>query len=833
MRLPRKSFSLPDSKVQPPKKRGYKTEHIKLALTIDFDRKRLVGVATLMVTPSQKETQKIEFDADAMDIERVALDGKDVPFDYDNETLSVLVAGVGLDVHHVEVHYSTTSTSRGVHFVGPDEQYPDKPVQVWTHSETQDARYWYPCNDEPDDRATSEMVMTVPEGFQCISNGKLLSRVVKGKEAIYHWSEATAHSTYLNSFAIGAFEEIREEADGVPLLYYFDKSNRKDAIRFFGETPDMLKVYNKMIGVPYPFEQYAQVCVRDFTFGGMEHVAATTMTDLRFPDERSEEDYSSSYSRPDRTPLDLVGHELVHQWYGDLVTMTDWPHAWLNEGFATYFQALYVETVKGVDEFRQNMAYKAAAHLDEDEKRYRRPIVEKSFVYPDDLFDSVLYEKASWMLHQLRFIVGDGTFLSGMTAYLKEFAGRNADTDDLRKVLEEVSGRSLGQEFDQFFYKPGYPEFEVEYSWDVANSTAELLIRQVQDTADGTPIFDLPCDVVFYSSRGRNKTRLRLAKEEEKFSFRLDERPTIVEFDPEEWLLKTVRFKKSYDVLVNQLESSLDATSRVRAAQDLAQFRTDKTVDVLGKVLLSDQFWSVRAEAARSMGKIGTPAALKILLFAVGTRHRKVRRAVVEGLGNFKDEDSVAAIRNVLMEDISPNIQAEAALSLSKTSKKDVLDDLIQAMKIPSPNWTLTEACLEAMGRIKDSDAKKVLDEHLRYGIPTRARIGALKGLKVRGFLDETEVAVLREILTSDGEFMVRLQVISLISDLVDGRFLGALERASEEDLDKRVRRRSLEVINELTRTQAAASITSKLRVELEELLAENERLRRQLDPGR
>ena len=169
----------------------------------------------------------------------------------------------------------------------------------------------------------------------------------------------------------------------------------------------MLRVYNKMLGVPYPYEEYAQVTVRDFTAGGMEHISATTMTDTRFPDERSEEDYTSTYSRPDRTVRDLVAHELVHQWFGDLVTTIDWPHAWLNEGFATYYAALYVEVAKGVNEFRQDLAYKAAAHIDEDENRYRRAIVERSYVNPEDLFDTVLYEKAGWMLHQLRFILGD------------------------------------------------------------------------------------------------------------------------------------------------------------------------------------------------------------------------------------------------------------------------------------------------------------------------------------------------------------------------------------------------------------------------------------------
>jgi hypothetical protein len=153
-------------------------------------------------------------------------------------------------------------------------------------------------------------------------------------------------------------------------------------------------------------------------------------------------------------------------------------------------------------------------------------------------------------------------------------------------------------------------------------------------------------------------------------------------------------------------------------------------------------------------------------------------------------------------------------------------------MNIPSPNSILTEACREATGRIKDNEAKKVLDDHLPYGNPTRVRIGALKGLEERGYLDEGEVAALREILTSDGEFAVKLQIVSLVSHLVDGRFLEALQRAAEEDPDKRVRRRSLEAIHELTGTAGVANSISQLKLELEELAGENERLRAQITSG-
>ena len=138
-------------------------------------------------------------------------------------------------------------------------------------------------------------------------------------------------------------------------------------MRYFGLTPDMMRTFVEITGVEYPFEKYAQVAVHDFIYGGMENISATTLVDTRFPDERSEEDYAARYSRPDKNHIELVAHELAHMWFGDLVTTRHWSHSWLNEGFATYIEAVYHERKFGVDEFRQNMRFKAHSYFEEDE----------------------------------------------------------------------------------------------------------------------------------------------------------------------------------------------------------------------------------------------------------------------------------------------------------------------------------------------------------------------------------------------------------------------------------------------------------------------------------
>lgn len=239
MKLDHRSFRLPESRIHPHRNRWYRTEHIKLVGRVDFAAKKLHGVISLRITPMVENLRRIDLDACAMEVRSVAIDGGQLPFDYDGEILSVSVAEGLNGTHELAVDYSTTSTNRGIYFIQPDAEVSDKPVQAWTHSEAEDARFWYPCNDQLTDRATSETVITIPERFRCISNGRLLSHEVRGGEATYHWQESTPHCTYLNSLAVGEFQEIKDEADGVPLLYYFDRSKKKDALRFFGGTPDV------------------------------------------------------------------------------------------------------------------------------------------------------------------------------------------------------------------------------------------------------------------------------------------------------------------------------------------------------------------------------------------------------------------------------------------------------------------------------------------------------------------------------------------------------------------------------------------------------------------
>ena len=821
-----KSFKLPESRPHYPPPRDFQTKHIKIDLNVDFEKKSIAGSCTIDLEPVRHGLDKVVLDAGEFDVRACEVDGSPAEFEYDNSRLSIALRP-GSGARRVSVQYSATPRE-GLYFPVPDAEHPDKEAQAWTHTEPESAHYWFPCHDHPSDKATSELIITVPKGLRVISNGRLISQEDSGGTTTFHWREDVPHSTYLTSFVAGKFGEITQESDGILLRYNFPESKRKDVLRYFGETPQVIRVLGELTGMKYPYEKYDQTTVEDFIAGGEENINATTLAMNYYPEEGSEEDFSPSYAVAFNNHVNLVAHEAAHQWFGDLVTCSDWCHIWINEAFATYLQSLYLERTKGADEMRWQMRSREAEYFDEDEGQYRRAIVDRNYVWPHDIFDHPTYRKGASMLHELRYLMGDEPFFRGVAEFLRTYAKGCADTDDFRKSMERTSGLPLEEFIEQAFLKPGYPEYSVEYSWEEGSRAATLRVKQTQDTSDGTPVFRLPCDVVFYVEGKRRKFRAVLDSADQTLVFYLDSKPSVVEFDPERWLLKKVKFDKSIELLQNQLEQSQDAYSRAEAATALGKTVSDRAVAALKAAARREQFWDVQSCAIRGLGEIGSDGALGALLEAGLPKNRRVRRSFAKALGAFKDERSRKVLLELLERDESSFVRCEAALSLAKAWPDGALPSLRKAMSVHSPNETLGEACLEAMGKLKDPEAKKVIDENLAYGKPTRVRIGALKGIKARGRIDDDEFPVLKDILEHDKEFRVRQFLLSaVVKELADSRFVAPLEGISKHERNYGLRRSALEAYYDLSGGAERSTALAKLRGELDELREENRKLHR------
>ena len=325
-----------------PRYHEYHLDDVKVVVSFDEVAGDVVGDTTNTLTASHPNTAFVDFDSAHLRYSWVGTPGGG-PLRYQTfgETLRVFFpqpVDAGTTVA-VETKY-TAHPTKGLYFVRPDRSYPDRPWEVWSQGEMFDNHFWFPTYDWPDDKATSETIVTVPEGQTVVSNGRLarVSHDRGSRTVTYDWVESVPHSTYLISIVAGTFAQWTDHLGSLPVTYYAPPAFRSTVGYDFRATPDMIDFFSKFNGVPYPYEKYAQSAVVNFTYGGMENMSATTQTSRTLHDRRTELDDDSE---------GLVAHELAHQWWGDLETMQDWGQVWLNEGYATYYEALYREHAHG------------------------------------------------------------------------------------------------------------------------------------------------------------------------------------------------------------------------------------------------------------------------------------------------------------------------------------------------------------------------------------------------------------------------------------------------------------------------------------------------------
>ncbi|MBI4057293.1 MAG: M1 family metallopeptidase, partial [Elusimicrobia bacterium] len=641
--------------------RTFDTLHIRLDLDLKQLHKRLVnGRCTTWLRSYQEALKTLEFDAAEMRILRVESQGKNLKFRHQDKKLKIFLSRpLALrEEISLTIHYRLSSPRCGLHFIkkGPDARGP----QVWSQGQPEESHYWFPCHDAPHEKATTEMVVQVPAGFVAVSNGHLVSREPLAGGTTFHWKMSQPHSIYLVSVAVGQFSEIKDQWENIPVAYYCEKGREEEARRSFGKTPQMLALFSSKIGVRYPYAKYAQVIVSQFP-GGMENTTCTTQTDAALLDTRAALD----------TDFDtLVAHELAHQWFGDLLTCRDWSHAWLNEGFATYFEYVFLEKDKGLDEALYSLRQNARRYFDEDERRYQRPIVTSQFKYPWVLFDRHLYEKGGAVLHMLCYLLGETPWWKSIQHYVSSHRDGSVETSDLILSIEETTGRNLKPFFDQWVFKAGYPHYRIHYNWDAQKREASLWVMQTQPLSSESPIFQMPVEIRMEGRGWKREFKEELNKKEHHLVYRLPSEPEIVEFDPQYWILKKVDFKKPLRLWINQLQRGKTVLGRIEAAFALSHEGSRASVEALRSAFSREKFWGVQAEIATALSSIRTPDAFAALQQCLKVSNPKVRRMVVRALGEFPRQEVLPLVLSHL-KDPSYFVSLEAVNVLCRFKNKE------------------------------------------------------------------------------------------------------------------------------------------------------------------
>jgi aminopeptidase N len=815
-------FALPGDRTHWPRDREFDLKHLRLEITLDPESKSLSGTASHTFAAINDGLKSVELDAVELRIGGVtSARGAALDHTYEDGKLRVALAAAlnSGEESTINIAYSCTPR-RGLYFNVPDDGYPERPRQVWTQGEDEDSRFWFPCYDSPNQRFTSEVIVTVPREWNAVSNGRLAGVAEDGSTKTYHWSQELEHPTYLMSLVAGEYTEIRDDWNGTPIVYYSPPGREDDTRRAFDKTPKMMRFFTERTGTPYPWAKYSQVTVADFIFGGMENTSATTMTDSLLHDERAHLDFSTD---------SIVAHELAHQWWGDLLTCRDWSHGWLNEGFATYFDLLFKEHDLGVDEFRYGVYQDAQTYLEEDSGSYRRPIVSSVYNQPVDLFDRHLYEKGGLVLHMLRFVLGDALFWKAMAHYCRACRGKSVTTEDLQRSIEESTGRNLDWFFHQWVYMGGHPDLKAAYTWDEESGAAQLAVSQTQTTDDLTPLFRMPVDLVFVTSAGRDTRRVTVSEAQQTFHFSLAEKPVMVSFDPGYWCLKTLEFSRPKEMMIHQLEHDEDVIGRVQAAQDLGKIGSLDCIQALKKAVLNDAFWGVQAQAARALGRTRSDSAMEALIECAGVPHPKGRRAVVSALGEFKEQAALEALAPLLESDASYFVEAEAARAVARTEQPGAFELVAAALGRPSVNDVMTVQAFAGLGALRDERAIPLAKEWAAYGRPNRAREAALACLGKLGEGKRDVVELLQEFV-DDPWLRARIRAIDALQELKDDRAVPALSRRIQGELDGRVVRRSREAIAAIRRGRDRGDDARKLREDLEKLQEDNRKLRDRLD---
>jgi aminopeptidase N len=796
--------------------RPFVIRHLALDIALDVPKKSIVAKATLDVERVDPSAEELALDAVGFEVQDVRVDDRSIPWRYDGRVLHVPMKQ-GRDRGRVAVAYRATPR-RGLYFIEPDEHYPNKPRQVWSQCQEEDARHWFPCHDSPHAKMTTEIVAHVPRGWYALSNGVLISSSrPKEGDFTFAWKMEEPHSSYLVTLVAGEFAELSATAavDGreVPVTYLVPRGREDDGRRTFGRTPEMIQHFGEVTGVPYPWSKYAQVVVADFIFGGMENTTATTMYEHILLDERAAIDISSD---------DLIAHELAHQWFGDYVTCRAWYEGWLNEGFATFFEHVWREKSLGRDEYDFGLKADLDAYVAEARGRYRRPIVCQDYDAPLDLFDRHLYEKGGLVLHALRAEVGDELFWRGIHLYLEGHARGVVETRDLERAMQEVSGRGLGRFFEQWLFRAGHPEMDVDIAWEKGILTVST--KQTQSTSDGVPgCFELLLELDLCGADGRAVSRLvRVTERQQSVSLQAPERPAFVVIDPGMRVVGELRPKVPADMLRAQLAKAPTARGRWLAAQALAKCDDPPTIAALAEALAKkNEFWGARVECASSLGKIRARESFDVLVKAINADHPKVRRAVVEALGGFRTAEAADAIKPHALRDASYLVESEAARALGRTRQVAAFDVLVEMLDRPSWFDVVRAGTIDGLAALRDDRGTSHLNAGTRYGHPARVRRASV--LALPKLANDRKARELLELLLDDADPLLRLDVVRALGELGDAKARPALRDRLDTDTDARVRRRIREVLRDLSDPKRA---TEPLRDELESIHAEHRELK-------
>lgn len=754
--------------------RDYDLHHSVIDIYIDLNAKSIEGNVTHTLSFLSNGIDSISFNSKDIHVKSILIDGINnesfkttknqllIPFNRDYSLDDTVIVSIDYEAE----------PKLGCFFVQPDSIYPEKHFQAWTQGEQMHNQHWVPLYDYPNDKSTFECILTVDTPFVAISNGALLDVKRYGDKRTYHWSESAPMVSYLISFVVGEYREVKDNSSSVPVSYWvYPEHDRNDAMRSFGLTPEMLTVFNEYTGFPYPYEKYDQIIIEDFMWGGMENITLTHMADRTMHPESAQPNHSSEW---------LVAHELAHQWYGNLITTRNWANIWLNEGITSFMELIWAEYKYGFSEkeyyrYREVRGVKHAVYGE-------KPMVFFNYEDSNDLFDANVYAKGAVVMNMLRYILGEKPFQKGLQYYTRENAYKNVESYDLKKAFEVTTGKNLYWFFDQWMYTPGLPELTINHRYDKKKKGTILTVEQTQDTTVSST-FRLPFTVLIDEGTFKRFNE-ELTKTKQEFFFP-SKNPNMVVFDEGFQIPKFMKHKKSDKELTYQLFNAPNVNDRIWAAEEMGRKKTgNKNVKALFYALESDEFWGVRKEAASALSRVKMKGKeSKIINVYKSEQDERVKSEILSLFRKKSGKNTIEFLKEIILHEPKDYLVRNAVNSLAKINEDSLMKYMNFILNRESHNDIVRNSGIQKLSVIdSDSNYHQLLDLASYGGTSWNSRTTAVRGLE-KYIKEHPEILEKMIHFLEDPNYKVRWAAVNILCKYGGEDHLNRMLDITEDDI--------------------------------------------------
>ena len=687
--------------------------HTKLEVNFDWANSKMNGVAFITAKPHFYNSDSLILDAKGMEIKMVSLNNKPLKFIYNKDLLKINLDRTykRTENYTVKIEYISNPESRpisgsdaitsdkGLYFINPKGEEKSQMPQIWTQGESESSSVWFPTIDSPNIKSTQEIYITVDSKYTTLSNGKLISSKSNsaGTRTDY-WKQDLPHSPYLFMMGIGEFKMVKDfytRPDGskMDVNYYVEPEWEKSAKAIFGETPNMIAFFSKLLGVEYPWDKYSQMVVREYVSGAMENTGAVIFGDFAYKTERE---------LLDDNDQSTIAHELFHHWFGDLVTCESWSNLTLNESFANYSQYLWDEHKFGLDEAAYNAEKEADGYFSSAQTDGYHNLAWFDYKDKEDMFDGHSYNKGGRILHMLRSYLGDEAFFKGINLYLTANKFKAAEFTQLRLAFEEVSGEDLNWFFNQWYLGSAHPILDFKQMNRKSDSTVSIIIEQNQNL-ELAPIFKLPMQIAVFDSEGKHIHKIVVDKLSETFNFAYKGDLKCVIVDDQQMLLAKIRETKPLEQYVYQFYNGGTYKARKEGLIEGTKAYNNHPEQLILDAL-KDPFWNIRLTAIERALKLKEDSKLialnTIKSMAITDSNSHVRSQALSFISSLLDQKELETILvDRLDKDQSYLVNATALVNLGKINTELAL---IKAKKLEA---TPTSTLLVGIGEIYSENA--------------------------------------------------------------------------------------------------------------------------------